>query len=142
MARRRPNRFAVIARPSGERMRRSGAAVASLVLLAVSIWMLTNIISQVVAGFQLNRQYEQVAAEVAAIEAANADLKKEVEIAESPAYAEQVAREQLGMAREGDTVILPTIPDVAAPTPTPPPAPLPTPTPQPNWRGWQQALFP
>ena len=124
------------------RVRQSGVVIISLILTAISCWMLANLVGQVLTGAQLERQRGLAEAEVAQIEQENADLKDQVTYAESPGYAEQVAREQLGMARDEDTVILPTFPDTKAPEATPTPAPLPTPTPQPNWRGWQQAIFP
>lgn len=140
--RRSPENGASAPRVSRFAVRQSGAIAVSAVMLVISCWMLFGIVGQVITGAQLERQRTDAQAEVARIELENARLNGEVEFAESPAYAEQVAREQLGMARDGDTVILPTFPD-ATPTPVAPtPAPLPMPTPQPNWRLWQQALFP
>ena len=123
-------------------MGRSGARLVALVLVALSLWLLANFVSQVVASARMDRQIAEKQAAMAKAEADLASLKDQVAFAESPAYAEQVAREQLGFAREGDTVILPTLPErkpalaAAAPVPLPPPAPLP------NWRGWMRALFP
>jgi hypothetical protein len=95
----------------------------------------------VLTSAQIDRQRAEVEAEIAKIESDNAALKDQVTYAESPAYAEQAAREQLGMAREGDTVILPTFPDTPPTATAPTPAPVPTPTSEPNWRAWQQAIF-
>jgi cell division protein FtsL len=114
----------------------------AVIMMVISCWMLFGIVGQVITGAQLDQQRAQAQAEVDQIEAANARLQGQVEYAESPAYAEQVAREQLGMARDGDTVILPTFPDITPTVVAPTPAPLPDPTAQPNWRGWQHALFP
>jgi cell division protein FtsB len=124
------------------RVRQSGTAIVSLILLAISCWMLANLVGQVLTGAQLERQRALAEADVGQIGLDNADLKDQVTYAESAGYVEQVAREQLGMARDEDIVILPTFPDTKAPEATPPPAPIPSPTQQPNWRGWQQALFP
>lgn len=122
--------------------RQSGAIAVSAVMVVISCWMLFGIVGQVITGSQLERQRAEAQADIARIESENARLQGQVAFAESPAYAEQVAREQLGMAREGDTVILPTFPDVAPTSAAPTPQPLPAATPQPNWRAWQQALFP
>jgi cell division protein FtsB len=122
--------------------RQSGAIAISVVMVVISCWMLFGIIGQVITGSQLERQRAEAQADLARIESENARLQGEVQFAESPAYAEQVAREQLGMARDGDTVILPTFPDVTPTAILPTPEPLPAVTPQPNWRGWQRALFP
>jgi cell division protein FtsB len=143
MSRRRPARAGFSERLTARlRFRQSGAVIASLVMVVISCWMLAGIVSQVVTGARLDHQRAAADAEIAAIEQRNAQLEDEVTYAESPAYAEQVAREQLGMAREGDTVILPTFPEVTPTPAAPTPAPVPSPTPQPNWRGWQRALFP
>ena len=74
--------------------------------------------------------------------AQNERLATAVALATSPAYAEQIAREQLGYAREGDTVILPSFPQVTPTVLHPTTAPLPSPTAQANWRGWVGAFFP
>jgi cell division protein FtsB len=113
----------------------------ALVLVVISLWLLVNFIGQVVVAARMDRQIADKQAEMTQIEAGNAALKDHVTYAESPAYAEQIAREQLGYAREGDTVILPTLPDrLTAPAAAPPP--LPAPAHEPNWRGWLHAFFP
>jgi cell division protein FtsB len=122
-------------------MSRSGRLVV-LVLVALSLWLLVNFVGQVVAAARMDRQIADRQAENARIEAENQALKDRVSFAESPAYAEQIAREQLGYAREGDTVILPTLPERKAAPVTTAPAPLPAPPAQPNWRGWLRAFFP
>jgi cell division protein FtsB len=122
-------------------MSRSGRLVV-LVLVALSLWLLVNFVGQVVAAARMDRQIADRQAENARIAAENQALKDRVSFAESPAYAEQIAREQLGYAREGDTVILPTLPERKAAPVTTAPAPLPAPPAQPNWRGWLRAFFP
>ena len=123
-------------------MGRPGARLVVLVLVVLSLWLLANFVGQVVASARMDRQIAEKQAELAKAEADLVSLKDRVAFAESPAYAEQVAREQLGFARPGDTVILPTLPErKLAPVATAP-APLPPPAPQSNWRGWMRALFP
>lgn len=143
MARRRTQRTnSTAASQPGERFRQPGIYLVTMVMLAISLWMLASFIGQVVTSAQLERREAELRAEIAELEAEKLALEQQVAYAESPAYAEQIAREQLGLAREGDIVILPSFPDVT-PTPSvPTPEPLPQPTPLPNWRGWQQALFP
>jgi cell division protein FtsB len=77
--------------------------------------------------------------------ARNKELEAETAYRESDAYAELAAREQLSMARPGDTVLLPTMV-------TPPLPQLSDSAPsqdeaaqvavQPNYLRWWQALFP
>ena len=122
-------------------MGRSGARLVALVLVVLSLWLLANFVGQVIASARMDRQIADKQAELAKAEAALAPLNDRVTFAESPAYAEQIAREQLGFAREGDTVILPTFPERQPVLATTAPVPLPAPTRQPNWRGWVRALF-
>jgi len=123
-------------------MGRSGARLVALLLAALSLWLLVNFVGQVVASARMDRQIADKEAELAKVETDNAALKDRVVFAESPAYAEQIAREQLGFAREGDTVVLPTLPERKPAPAAVALVPLPPPTPQPNWRGWLHALSP
>lgn len=120
---------------------RSGVRLVVLILVILALGLLVNFVSQVVAGAQLSRQIEERQTEIALLAAENERLQDQLEFAQSPAYAEQIAREQLGFAREGDTVILPTLPDRPADQPTEAPEPLPEPTLIPNWQGWVHAFF-
>ena len=114
----------------------------TLVLLSLALWSLIGFIGQVITSAQMERRKQELQAENAQIEAENEHLKAQVAYAESPVYADRIAREQLGYAREGDTVILPTFPESTTVAIAPTPVPLPTSTPEPNWRGWVQAFFP
>ncbi|NWG22722.1 MAG: septum formation initiator family protein [Chloroflexi bacterium] len=135
----RSRRQSDLRRPD-RRIGNAGVHVLTLGMVVLSLWMLASFIGQVMTGAQLERRREALIAENARIEAANIALRSEVEYAESPAYAEQIAREQLGLAAEGDVVVLPTFADRPAAEVVPTPVPLPAPTPQPNWRAWVQAL--
>ena len=145
MPRRRPQR----ARPESSAaawsppfaLGRSGARLVALGLVALSLWLLAQFVTQVIEAARMDHQIAEQQAANARFEAENAALKERVIYAESPAYAEQIAREQLGYAREGDTVLLPTLPEQPAAAPAPAPAPLPAPRPEPNWRGWLHAFL-
>jgi hypothetical protein len=103
---------------------------------------LIGFIGQVITSAQMERRKEELRAENAQLATEIATLAVDVTEAESPAYAERILREQRGYARDGDTVILPTFPQIT-PTPTQPTAqPAPTSVPEPNWRRWATALFP
>ncbi len=127
---------------TGARLGRSSVHLVTLGLAALTVWMLVNFVGQVITSAQLERRKTELSAEIAAMEAANQALRDRVGYAESPAYAEQIAREQLGYAREGDMVILPTFPDLPPAAVVTAPVPLPKLAPQPNWRAWLFALFP
>ncbi len=124
------------------RLGRPGVHLITLVLVLLSIWSLSIFVSQVLDGAKSEQRKDELQAEVGQIEAENAAIEEQVTVAELPPYAERIAREQLGYAREGDTVILPTFPErtpvpVAPITVAPPPS-----SPQANWRGWARAFFP
>src|SRR4051795_13353152 len=71
---------------------------------------------------QLNRSIDDQRSANAQLAADNLRLKGQAEWAESDVAAEQAARERLGMAREGEIVLLPTVVLPAA-TAAPPSAP-------------------
>lgn len=119
---------------------RVGVHTLTLVMVVLSLWMMASFVGQIMTGAQLEQRRAALIAENARIEATNRALLDQVEYAESPAYAEQIAREQLGLAAEGDIVVLPTFEDRPASEATPTPIALPAPTPQLNWRAWIEAL--
>jgi cell division protein FtsB len=114
----------------------------ALVLVALSLWLRVNFVGQVVGSARMDRQISDRQAENARIAAENEVLKARAAFVESPAFAEQAAREQLGYAREGDTVILPTLPERTLSPAASAAAPVLAPPPQPNWQGWLLAFFP
>jgi cell division protein FtsB len=120
---------------------RSGARLIAFVLVVLALWLLANFVGQVIAGAQLDREIARKQATLVQLAEENRALEEELAFAQSPAYAELIAREQLGYAREGDTVILPTFPERPAAPEVEAPTPLPTPVPEPNWRGWTRAFF-
>lgn len=96
---------------------------------------------------EVNQMIAHMTALNEAQRAENERLEAEAQYRESDAYAELAAREQLGMAREGETVLLPTMvtppladsaPDVEAPAA----ASEADEHDQPNYRRWWEALFP
>ncbi|NBU64050.1 MAG: septum formation initiator family protein [Chloroflexia bacterium] len=122
---------------------------ATIIVLLLGIFFLFSFVNQVIRQAQLEQFREEVRADVARLKSENATLQQSVEYAESNDYAEQIAREQLGYAREGDTVLMTTFPDqivsstvTTAITPTlalNPPTPTVVPT-EPNWMRWWRML--
>ena len=132
---------------------RWGTRVVLLLLLALACGLMVGFVRMTWTQHQINQASERQRAENQAQRGRNAALKGEAEFRESDVFAEQAAREQLGMAREGETVLLPTI--------VVPPSPLSSPLPStggastsvaallpaeeeavPNYQRWWQALFP
>jgi len=130
-------------------LRRWATRLVLFTLLGVSIGLMVGFVRMTWTRHQINLQRERQIAINEVQAQRNAALKGETEYRESDVYAEQAAREQLGMARPGETVLLPTV--VLPPTPTPAPAPSPTApaveqlfadSEEPNYQRWWQALFP
>lgn len=118
---------------------------ATLIVLFMGAFFLFSFVNQVIRQAQLEQFREEVRADVARLKTENAALQQNVEYVESNDYAEQIAREQLGYARPGDTVLMPTFPDqvisntatTVLTTTLAPNTPLPTITPtEPNWMRW------
>lgn len=125
---------------SSQLFRRGAVHLATLAMAVLTISLLVNFVNQVIQSANLEEQRATLATEVALLEAQNQQLEGAVEYAESDVYVERIAREQLGYARDGDTVVLPRI---LEPTPAPSPPPhhaQPAPTPMPNWERWWQAF--
>jgi hypothetical protein len=128
---------------------RSGLYLISGGIGLIAAWVAVGFIGQVTTGAQLERRVVAYRAEITAIAATNTAIARMVGYAASPAYAERVARETLGYAREGDVVLLParlqqaatpTAATVAGPEPAPG-DPGPVMRPRPNWQRWLDVLL-
>ena len=133
-------------------LQRVGVSLLLVVMLVLAGSLLVGFVQRAWQEHQLNRAIERQEAQNAQQKERNNQLKGAAEFAESDVAAEQAARERLGMAREGETVLLPTVVLPAPPTPAPAEAPIdvaalpPTATvaepDQPNVVRWMRAVFP
>lgn len=131
---------------------RWGTRLILLFLMLLAGGLMVGFVRMTWTQHQINQASERQRAENESQRARNAALKGQAEFRESDVFAEQAAREQLGMAREGEVVLLPTIVIPAAPPPsaqsTNPAAPVPEAAAAveediaPNYQRWWQALFP
>lgn len=145
-----PQRQKLRSRVSSQGLARWGTRLVLLVLLVVAGGLMVGFVRMTWTRHQLNQARAAQEAANQEQRARNAALRGEAEYRESDVYVEQAARSQLGMAREGETVLLPTV--VIPVTPTPGPvAPSPAASavaelaeaaPPPNYARWWQALFP
>ncbi|GIV97138.1 MAG: hypothetical protein KatS3mg057_1795 [Herpetosiphonaceae bacterium] len=136
-------RLRAIRRPTLRRgwLRWLGLRLVWLGLAALMVYFVFNFVSTSLELSKLDAQIAEREAENAMLAAENERLKGELEYVESDAYVERAAREQLGMAREGETVIIPqVIPREPAPLLSPTPLPLQQGRGVPNWRRWIDAL--
>ena len=143
-------------RPTTERGRRSTLwrrlfsgrrrlSPTTIIMVVVFLLFAINFVNQIIRQAQLEQYRDALAIEVAEQEVRNATVKRQVEYVESSEYAELVAREQLGYARPGDVVIMPTYPDRVADTNDTALATADVGTPMsastaPNWQRWWQFL--
>lgn len=72
-------------------------------------------------GYRLQRHNARLAASIAALEAQQAQLKARRDYVKTPAFVEQVAREQYRWVKSGESLVVTVIRrrPVAEPTPTP-----------------------
>ena len=113
----------------------------TIILLVVSVLFVYNFIVQVVRQTQLEHYRDSIAQNVVRLREQNTTLARSVTYFESRDYAESVAREQLGYARPGDTVMMPTFPDQLSTTaPVVPITPTTTTPSEPNWLRWWNKL--
>jgi cell division protein FtsB len=131
-------------------LQRAGVSLFLIVMLFLAGSLLVGFVQRAWQEHQLNRDIEQQSAQNEQQKARNQQLKGAAEHAESDVAAEQAARERLGMARPGETVLLPTIVLPQAPTAAPAaggPATAPklaalAEQPETNVERWMSALFP
>lgn len=69
---------------------------------------------------QLERENAQLESELTRLRAENAELRREITSMDDPAVIEKLAREQLGLVKDGDTVYRFVTPATAAKPPNPP----------------------
>lgn len=107
------------------------------ILIVVAGFFVVSFVNLVVRHAQLEQYKVTVTNDITELQVSNTELRQQVEYFESVDYAERVAREQFGYAREGDVVLMPTFPErtvlKSAPTATAPVVVTPA---EPNWVDW------
>lgn len=83
----------------------------TIIMVVVFLLFAVNFVNQIIRQAQLEQYRDALASEVTQLAARNDALRDHVEYIESSEYAELVAREQLGYARPGDIVMMPTYPN-------------------------------
>lgn len=120
---------------------RRGFTPTTIMLVMVAVLFVYNFVVQVIRQTQLEQYRDRIARDVRQLKEENTALERVVTYYESRDYAESVAREQLGYARPGDTVVMPTFPDTLSKTAPVVPSTTTAPTPpEPNWLRWWHAL--
>jgi cell division protein FtsL len=128
-------------------LQRAGVTLLLLALLFLAGGLMVGFVRMAWQEHQINRAIDEQESQNAQQVARNRQLQGEAEHAESDVAVERAARERLGMAREGEMVLLPTVVLPAVPTSLPLDAPVvarsPTdPSRDSNAARWFRALFP
>lgn len=84
---------------------RSGLIWAVLLVL-VAGFLAVQVGRQVYASWAINQEVAQVREQIAAIEARNAELQRELEFLQSPAYVSEQARRLQNLGRQGEQVLI------------------------------------
>jgi cell division protein FtsB len=108
--------------------------VAAVVAVPLLLYALVATGQKALDNYRLNQEAAGLRAEVVLLRRENIDLQRQIELARKDVAIESIAREQLGLVKQGETPIilvgeaaqaLPTTPVLREVQPTPPP-----------WRQW------
>jgi len=86
--------------------RSRGAILWLAVLLLAGSFLVIQVGRQVYASWAINQQVAQVRAQIADIEAQNAELQRELDFLRSPAYISEQARRLQNVGRSGEQVLI------------------------------------
>lgn len=106
-------------------------------ILAICLFLSFGLLRTIIEGVQKNGIVSERKRQLAEVQAENQRLKQEIAFADSPEFLERVARDKLGLAKEGETVVLMSSPAaVRALRPATEPE-----ADAPSWRLWWKLFF-
>jgi len=76
------------------------------IIIAISLFVIASLARSVVDLWQRRSIVEQEKKRLSALEKKHEELTKKLEMVQTPMFIEKEARERLGMAKEGETIIL------------------------------------
>jgi cell division protein FtsL len=109
------------------------AFLAGVVFLGYFLFSIGGLALQ---SYQLSQREATVQSDIAKLKSDNGKLATTVARLQTPTAIEDLARQQLGYAKPGETAVAVNFGPGGPPRDTP----TPTPTPQPNWQKWLDAL--
>ena len=115
--------------------------LAAVLAVPLLLYALVATGQKAVENYQLNQQADALRAEVVNLRSHNVELQQQIEQARSDTAIETIAREQLGLIKQGDHAVVVVAQSARATQQTAAPAPAPTPAPKPTWRQWLDYLF-
>lgn len=107
-----------------------------IVIVIVAVGILTGLSKQIISALDSSKRFDQNAEAVTKLADENKSLKHQLEMAESDESLEKIMREELNLAKPGETIVViqkdaieEVINSQKPPVPTPKPA---------NWEGWMR----
>ncbi len=92
-------------------LRRRKMRTSTLFLLLIMTYVLGTLGLQELELRRLDREYRSIQAQIHQYEAENRQLEAEIELLHSDSYLEKLAREELGLVREGEIPYIPVTQD-------------------------------
>ncbi len=77
-----------------------------IVIVIVAVGILTGLSRQIASALEASKRLEDEASQVTKLTEKNNQLKKELSDAQSPDSIEKIAREELNLAKPGETVVV------------------------------------
>lgn len=82
--------------------------IKKIVLLGVALYVGFIFVNQQIIMFRQHRDIQKYTSELNAIEEKYEDLQEEYKLSQDDAYIERIAREKLGLIKEGEQTVLPS----------------------------------
>ena len=106
-----------------------------LLVLTVALYFGAALAGEMIASQRIDQQEAALNTQIHQLQTANAGLKARVQDAQTDAFVERQARDELGLVRQGDVPVI--VVNAPAPPPPAPPAPAPKPA---HWQNWAALL--
>ncbi|MDO4701960.1 septum formation initiator family protein [Erysipelotrichaceae bacterium OH741_COT-311] len=87
-----------------KKARKGVVTFVSLIVIAVSMYMISNVVKEVLSTIELQKQLKLVEAELEVIESENAELISQKYKLEDPGYVESYARGYYMLSKEGEQI--------------------------------------
>jgi cell division protein FtsL len=113
--------------------------LAAVLAVPLLLYVLVMTGQKAVENYQLNRQSDDLRAQIQGLRAQNVELQQDIQQARTDSAIEALARERLGLIKPGDHPLV-LISDGSTPG-VPPAQAQPVPAPEPTWRQWWNYLF-
>lgn len=78
----------------------------NLIILIVGLFLIVNLSRSIWQLYKAGDQIKEAEDNATQMQAENNELKKKFSTVQSPAYLEKIAREKLGLAKEGEMVVI------------------------------------